>query len=122
MANDTLARMFWSRVESGGDRPAQQFKHGTGWTTLTRRQVGEIVRELGLLSVLRHPHIVYCYGGQALTTDSFMVTELVTHRSRDLDQIEVRIGQMELGDRTMYSCDVYAFKSPYGTNFLNLVL
>jgi long-chain acyl-CoA synthetase len=48
MAADTLARMFWEQVERSGDRPAQQFKHGAGWTTLTWREVGETVRELAL--------------------------------------------------------------------------
>jgi long-chain acyl-CoA synthetase len=48
MAADTLARIFWERVERSGDRPAQQFKHGAGWTTITWREVGEIVRELAL--------------------------------------------------------------------------
>ena len=48
MAADTLARMFWERVERSGDRPAQQFKHGAGWTTITWREVGETVRELAL--------------------------------------------------------------------------
>jgi len=48
MADDTLARMFWSRVERGGDRPAQQFKRDGAWVTLTSRELGEIVRELAL--------------------------------------------------------------------------
>ena len=51
MAHDTLASMFWNRVERDGDRAAQRYKaHGT-WHTLTWRQVGEAVRELatGLL-------------------------------------------------------------------------
>lgn len=48
MAGDTLARMFWSRVETSGGRPAQQFKRGGSWQTLTWGQVGEIVRELAL--------------------------------------------------------------------------
>ncbi|HEU5111215.1 MAG TPA: long-chain fatty acid--CoA ligase [Micromonosporaceae bacterium] len=46
MAQDTLARMFWDRVAASGDRPAQQFKQGGTWETLTWRQVGEIVREV----------------------------------------------------------------------------
>jgi long-chain acyl-CoA synthetase len=55
MAEDTLARMFWNRVERGADRPAQHFKQGDHWTTLTRRQMGEIVREaaLGLIALGR---------------------------------------------------------------------
>jgi long-chain acyl-CoA synthetase len=48
MAEDTLARMFWSRVEKSADRPAQQFKQGAVWTTLTWREVGDAVRELAL--------------------------------------------------------------------------
>lgn len=48
MADDTLARMFWNRVEKGGDRPAQEFKRAGRWETLTWRQYGEVVRELAL--------------------------------------------------------------------------
>ncbi len=48
MAQDTLARMFWSRVAASADRPAQQFKQAGAWQTLTWRQVGEIVKELAL--------------------------------------------------------------------------
>ncbi len=48
MADDTLARMFWSRVDKSGDAPAQQFKRAGRWETLTWRQLGEIVRELAL--------------------------------------------------------------------------
>ena len=53
--DDTLARMFWSRVEKSGAAPAQQFKGGGQWQTLTWREIGEIVREvaLGLLAVGR---------------------------------------------------------------------
>jgi len=55
MAVDTLARMFWDRVERSGDRPAQQFKHGAEWKTITWREVGDVVREvaLGLLALGR---------------------------------------------------------------------
>src|SRR5262247_4836263 len=55
MAADTLARIFWERVDRSGDRPAQQFKQGAGWTTITWREVGEIVREaaLGLIALGR---------------------------------------------------------------------
>src|SRR5215471_1780619 len=55
MAADTLARLFWERVERSADRPAQQFKQGAGWKTITWREVGEIVREvaLGLLALGR---------------------------------------------------------------------
>ena len=48
MADDTLARMFWSRVESNKDRPAQQFKRNGAWVTLTARELGDVVRELAL--------------------------------------------------------------------------
>src|SRR5213594_3294343 len=48
MATDTLARMFWDRVERSGDRPAQSFKVGAEWRTITWREVGDIVRELAL--------------------------------------------------------------------------
>ena len=48
MAADTLARMFWDRVERSGDRPAQQFKHGADWKTITWREVGDVVREVAL--------------------------------------------------------------------------
>src|SRR5205807_1348193 len=48
MATDTLARMFWDRVERSGDRPAQQFKQGADWKTITWREVGDVVREVAL--------------------------------------------------------------------------
>jgi long-chain acyl-CoA synthetase len=48
MAEDTLAKLFWSRVERSGDRPAQQFKQGGAWQTRTWREVGDTVRELAL--------------------------------------------------------------------------
>jgi long-chain acyl-CoA synthetase len=48
MTTDTLARMFWSRVEKSSQRPAQMLKQGGVWKTLTWREVGEIVRELAL--------------------------------------------------------------------------
>jgi long-chain acyl-CoA synthetase len=55
MAEDTLAKLFWSRVEKSADKPAHMFKQGGTWQTLTWRQVGEIVREvaLGLISLGR---------------------------------------------------------------------
>src|SRR5438093_4643718 len=57
MAVDTRARMFWDRVERSGDRPAQQFKHGADWKTITWREVGDVVREvaLGLIALGRQP-------------------------------------------------------------------
>ena len=53
--DDTLARMFWARVERSGASPAQQFKQGGSWKTLAWREVGGIVREvaLGLLALGR---------------------------------------------------------------------
>ena len=48
MADDTLARMFWNRVQRSADRPAQQFKRDGAWQTLTWRQAGDIVQELAL--------------------------------------------------------------------------
>jgi long-chain acyl-CoA synthetase len=55
MAAETLARMFWDRVEASSDRPAQQFKQGADWKTITWREVGDVVRELaqGLLALGR---------------------------------------------------------------------
>jgi long-chain acyl-CoA synthetase len=48
MAAETLATMFWSRVEKSADRPAQMLKQGGVWKTLTWREVGDAVRELAL--------------------------------------------------------------------------
>ncbi len=48
MAQDTLARMFWSRVERSGNQPAQQSKQGGAWKTITWRQLGDTVQELAL--------------------------------------------------------------------------
>ena len=55
MADDSLAKLFWSRVERSGGRPAHQFKRDGVWQVLTWREVGEIVRELalGLIAVGR---------------------------------------------------------------------
>src|SRR5215470_820184 len=55
MADQTLARMFWNRVELGGDKPAQQFKQHGAWKTSTWREVGETVREVstGLVAIGR---------------------------------------------------------------------
>ena len=55
MADDTLARLFWSRVERTPDRPAQQFKRDGTWHTITWREVGEAVREVatGLIALGR---------------------------------------------------------------------
>src|SRR5437667_245806 len=40
--------MVWDRVEKSAGRPAQSFKQGAGWKTVTWREVGEHVRELAL--------------------------------------------------------------------------
>ena len=55
MAQGTLARMFWERVEKSADQPAQQSKADGTWTTITWRQVGDIVQEvaLGLIALGR---------------------------------------------------------------------
>ena len=55
MADDTLARMFWARVERGGGRPAQRFKREGAWQTLSWREMGDITREvaLGLIALGR---------------------------------------------------------------------
>src|ERR671923_1205175 len=54
---ETLGTMFWSRVDKSAERPAQMFKRHGAWTTLTWREVGEIVREvaLGLIALGRQP-------------------------------------------------------------------
>jgi len=53
--SETLATMFWSRVDKSADRPAQMSKRHGAWITLTWREVGEIVRELafGLIALGR---------------------------------------------------------------------
>jgi len=48
MADDTLARIFWARVERSGSGAAQQFKRAGSWQTLSWREVGEITREIAL--------------------------------------------------------------------------
>jgi long-chain acyl-CoA synthetase len=48
MAEDTLARLFWERVERYGDRAAQRVKVGGQWTDVAWRALGEEVRELAL--------------------------------------------------------------------------
>jgi long-chain acyl-CoA synthetase len=55
MADDTLARMFWARVERRPSGPAQQIKQGGAWKTSSWNEVGEFVREvaLGLLALGR---------------------------------------------------------------------
>jgi len=48
VAEDTLARMFWERVERYGERPAQKVKIGETWADVSWRRLGEEVRELAL--------------------------------------------------------------------------
>jgi long-chain acyl-CoA synthetase len=48
MAQQTLGRMFWDRVERHGDQVAQMVKVGGGWKDVTWREVGDEVRELAL--------------------------------------------------------------------------
>jgi long-chain acyl-CoA synthetase len=57
VTEETLARMFWERVERSGDRPAQLVKVGGAWTEVTWRQLGAEVRDLalGLLALGRQP-------------------------------------------------------------------
>src|SRR5205814_6057892 len=53
--SETLGTMFWSRVEKSADRPAHMSKRHGAWTTLTWREVGDVVREvaLGLIALGR---------------------------------------------------------------------
>ncbi len=48
MAEETLARMFWDRVERHGDRPAQMVKVGGGWQEVSWGELGDEVRDLAL--------------------------------------------------------------------------
>ncbi len=55
MGGESLARLFWTRVETGGDGPAQRVKRAGEWRTLSWRQLGGAVEEiaLGLLALGR---------------------------------------------------------------------
>jgi long-chain acyl-CoA synthetase len=57
MSEQSLARMFWNRVEKSAGSSAQKFKQQGTWKTLTWREVGNAVRELaaGLAAVGRRP-------------------------------------------------------------------
>jgi len=57
MSEQSLARMFWNRVEKSAGSPAQKFKQQGTWKTLTWREVGSAVRELaaGLAALGRRP-------------------------------------------------------------------
>jgi long-chain acyl-CoA synthetase len=57
MSEQSLARLFWNRVEKSEGSPAQKFKQQGTWKTLTWREVGNAVRELaaGLVALGRRP-------------------------------------------------------------------
>ncbi len=57
MSEQSLACMFWNRVEKSAGSPAQKFKQQGTWKTLTWREVGSAVRELaaGLAALGRRP-------------------------------------------------------------------
>ena len=57
MSDQSLARMFWNRVEKSAGSPAQKFKQERAWKTLSWREVGNTVRELaaGLVTLGRRP-------------------------------------------------------------------
>jgi len=57
MSEQSLARMFWHRVEKSAGSPAQKFKQQGTWKTLTWREVGNAVRDLaaGLVTLGRRP-------------------------------------------------------------------
>src|SRR6266536_570403 len=57
MSEQSLARMFWNRVEKSAGSSAQKFKQQGTWKTLTWREVGSAVRELaaGLAALGRRP-------------------------------------------------------------------
>lgn len=48
MAQDTLARIFWGRVETGGEAPAERLKREGAWRTLSWRELGATVEEVAL--------------------------------------------------------------------------
>jgi hypothetical protein len=57
MSDQSLARMFWNRVEKSAGSPAQKFKRQGTWKTLTWREVGNTVRDLtaALVTLGRRP-------------------------------------------------------------------
>ena len=57
MADESVARVFWKRIEESGKAPAQMVKRGGEWQTLTWDDVGGIVRDvaLGLVALRRQP-------------------------------------------------------------------
>jgi long-chain acyl-CoA synthetase len=48
VADDTLGRLFWKRVEKGSALPAQMIKRRGRWHTFTWAQLGEVVHRLAL--------------------------------------------------------------------------
>ena len=57
MSDQSLARMFWNRVEKSAGSPAHKFKQQGAWKTLSWREVGNTVRELtaALVALGRRP-------------------------------------------------------------------
>jgi len=48
VADDTLGRLFWKRVEKSSALPAQMIKRRGQWRTFTWAQLGEVVHRLAL--------------------------------------------------------------------------
>jgi long-chain acyl-CoA synthetase len=57
MSDQSLARMFWNRVEKSAGSPAHKFKQQGAWKTLSWREVGNTVREItaALVALGRRP-------------------------------------------------------------------
>src|SRR4030095_7171092 len=57
MSDQSLARMFWNRVEKSAGSHAHKFKPQGAWSALSWREVGNTVRELtaGLVALGRRP-------------------------------------------------------------------
>jgi long-chain acyl-CoA synthetase len=57
MTPDSLGAVFWSRVSSSGERPAQRCKAGDSWRDVSWRALGEEVRDVahGLIALGRQP-------------------------------------------------------------------
>ena len=57
MAEDTLARLFWNRVEKSAGSPSPEVQAAGTWKTLTWREVGDTVRDLtrALVALGRRP-------------------------------------------------------------------
>ena len=116
MADDTLARMFWSRVERSADRPAQQFKQDGAWQTLTWRQMGEIVRELALgLIALGRPEGATRWrccrpaGAEWVQADFAIFSAGVRHRA---DLSELPAGPGRLRHQRLRGADACSSRTP----------